>query len=207
MARVAEKAWSKRHKVLGNLLPSLVCLPLLVVGLILFKPEDPLSGPAIWFFVAFPIVGWVALNFLGLHQNAFLRRELTRRLGFAGSSPGPERYFVGIARPKFRSILDPHEDLGFLIVHGDRLEFVGETVRVELPKDDIIQVRFRPNPHSIVLLGRWISVEGLVKGTPVRLLVEPREKNTLMGNLFAGEALRQRLASWLASDSSDDSRA
>lgn len=204
---MADKAWSRRHRVLGNLLPGLVCLPLLILGLIYFKPDEPLSGPAIWLFVAFPIVGWIALNFLGLHQNAYLRRELARRLGFAANPTSPERYFVGIARPKYRSILDPHEDLGFLIVHDDRLEFVGETVRVELPKDDIIQLRFRANPHTIVLLGRWISVEGLVGGTPVRLLIEPREKATLLGNLFAGEGLRQRLASWLASDSSDVSRA
>lgn len=204
---MADKAWSKRHKVLGNLLPSLVCLPFLVLGLVYFRPEDPLKGPALWLFVAFPIVGWVALNFLGLHQNAFLKRELTRRLGFAGNPGGPDRAFVGIARPKYRSLLDPHEDLGFLILHDDRLEFLGETVRVELPKSAIVKIRFRGNPHSMVLLGRWISVEGLVGGTPVRLLIEPREKPTLLGNLFAGEALRQRLVAWLSADAPAGSRA
>jgi len=180
---------------LGNLLPALFCVPLLVIGLIRFRPEDPFGMPSLACFVAFPIVGWLALNFLGFFGNGWMKRELARRLGFTGTR-GPERFFVGIARPSFRSALDAHEDVGYLVVHPDRLEFVGETVRVTFPREDVRKVRIRWNPHSWVLLGRWIAVEGVAGDRPIRLSIEPRERATLLGNLFYSEKLIARLREW-----------
>lgn len=185
---------------MGNLLPALVCLPLLVLAILSFRPSRLFDNlTPLWYFLGFLALGWLAVNFLGLHQNGFMRRELARRLGLAGSKAG-ERYFVGIARPKFRSALDAHEDVGFLVIYADRLEFLGETVQVALAKKDIKQVRTRANPHTFVFLGRWISIEGEVAGTPVRMQIEPRERQTLLGNLFFGERLKQRISEWLAQD-------
>lgn len=165
----------------------------------LFRMDDPFAMPAIALFGAFPVVGWLALNFFGFHGNGWMRRELARRLGFTGSR-GPERYFVGIARPSFRSALDAHEDVGFLNLHNDRLEFVGETLRLTFPREDVRNVRFRMNPHSWVLLGRWISVEGVAGDRPIRLSLEPRERATLLGNLFFSEKLIARLREWATQD-------
>jgi hypothetical protein len=181
---------------MGNLLPALICVPFLIVGLVKFKQSDPTASPAIWFLLGFPVVGWLSLNLLGFYQNSFMKRELARRLGLFGVKDLPEHYFVGIARPRFRSALDPHEDVGYLVLHPDRVEFLGESVQVGLDKKNVKRIRFRSNPHTFVLLGRWVSVEGEVGGTPVRLLIEPREKGTLLGNLFFSERLRERLDTW-----------
>ena len=64
-------------------------------------------------------------------------------------------------------------------------------------KDQIKGVRFRPNVHTMVGLGRWVSVEATAAGKPIRLLVEPREKRTMLGNKRYGKALRTRLEAWL----------
>ena len=196
---MAEKVWSRSRKVMGNLLPAVLCLPLLGLGLFTFKPDRPLDSPAIWFFIAFPVVGWVSLNFLGFYQNSFMKRELMRRLGLFGTKAGPKSLFVGVARPRFRSSLDPHEDVGFLLIKPDRLEFLGETVQVNFEKKDIRRIRTRANPHTWVFLGRWISIEGEAAGTPVRLLIEPREKATLLGNLLYSERLKDELIAWAKS--------
>lgn len=193
-----EKVWSTGRQIMGNLLPSLICLPFLVVALLLFKPAKPLDPTALWWFAAFPAVGWLALNQFGFFQNAFMRRELARRLGFVDPKSQQDLVFVGIARPKYRSILDPHEDVGFLAIHPDRLEFMGETVQVDLSRKNVTRIRMRMNPHTLVLLGQWISVEGQVGLTPVRLLIEPREKTTLLGNLLYSRHLKARLEAWLA---------
>ena len=181
---------------MGNFLPALFCLPLLGLGLLTFKPARPLDAPAIWLFIAFPIVGWVTLNFFGFYQNGYMRRELLRRLGLFGSKDQAKQFFVGVARPKFRSSLDPHEDVGFLVLKPDRLEFIGESVQVTFEKKDIRRIRTRANPHTWVFLGRWISIEGEAAGTPVRLLIEPREKATLLGNLLYSEKLKDELTAW-----------
>jgi hypothetical protein len=46
-------------------------------------------------------------------------------------------------------------------------------------------------------LGRWISLEGVADGKPIRLLIEPRERPTLLGNLLFSKALAGRLRRWM----------
>jgi hypothetical protein len=89
--------------------------------------------------------------------------------------------------------------VGFLLIYPDKVEFFGGHVRVSLRRSDTKQVRFRPNPHSWVGLGRWVSLEAEQNGQSVRLLVEPRERATLLGNRALGARLRTKLASWVIS--------
>jgi hypothetical protein len=119
-----------------------------------------------------------------------------RRLLEARIKEKEHRWFVGFASPKFTGVLDAHEDVGFLIFRKDALVFAGDSRRVEMPKEAVVRVVFRPNVHTIVGLGRWVCVEGVVKGQPVRMFVEPRERPTMLGNLRLSSKLRAEIEAW-----------
>src|SRR5688572_20969537 len=122
---------------------------------------------------------------------------MTRRHPIPNPDPANAPVFVGMASPSYRSIIDPHEDVGFLIVQPDRLEYHGETMEIVLKRDEVQGILFRPNAHTLAGLGRWIAIEGRVGGKLVRLLIEPRERPTLLANLAYGKKLKERLESWL----------
>jgi hypothetical protein len=182
---------------MGNLLPSLFVIPPIAMGIWqIYKAEDIFTR-GLWWIVAGPVLGWLAMNLLGLYQNSTMRSEMSLRLrNMRGGAP-EDRVFVGMASPKHNSVIDPHQDVGFLLFTDDRLEYVGELLNVVLKKHDITGVTYRPNAHSVLGLGRWVSVEGTVDGKPVRLMVEPRERNTLWGNKMYGKALKARIEEWL----------
>lgn len=193
IALVTPRVWTPARRLAGNLLPMAACLPFLVAGLALYRPGDGFARPSMWLLAAFPVAGWIAANFLALPGNAAMRRALARRFG---EPPTDDAWFVGFARPSYRGLLDPHEEVGFLSLERAAIRFRGETHEVSLPRESVRNVRFRPNPHSWVGLGRWVSVEGEVDGTRVRLLVEPRERATLLGNRRLGSQMRDRIATW-----------
>ena len=193
--------WTSQRRLLGNLIPALVVLPFAVAGLYLLwrdaqEKGDFLGWGLVVFAVAVPL-GWLAVNFFGLYQNAAMRREMQQRLRRSREKVTSRRYFVGFSTPVFRSVIDAHQDVGYIILHPDKLEFYGDVIKAELRKDSIIGIRFRANPHTLLGLGRWISVEGLVNEAPVRMLMELRECATLLGNLRRSKALKQRLETWL----------
>lgn len=192
-----DRVWTTRIQVLGNLLPALFSVPFGILGVATFDASRGLAGWSLFGLAAFPIVGWLCLNVFGLYGNDAMRQALARRLDRRRTPARAERYFVGVARPSYRSLLDPHEDVGFLILHADRLEFFGDRLSIEVARSDLRLVGFRPNPHTWVGVGRWISLDGECEGTPIRLLVEPRERPLLVQNLFFGRRLRLRLADWL----------
>lgn len=177
---------------MGNLVPLLGALPFGVVGLALAIQRQQMSGLPLWVFSLMPVAGWLLMNSLGLFENAKMRAELQRRL-----SPRPQHVFVGVARPSFRGLLDPHEDVGFLVLGETALEFLGESLKIRIDRKSLNGVRFRPNVHSMVGLGRWVSVEGVLEGTPIRLLIEPRERRTLWGNRAFSKELKQRIEEWV----------
>jgi len=145
------------------------------------------------------VIGWLALNRFGLFDNAKMRRELERELKARDVDLGDSPAFVGFATPRYSSALDPHEDVGFLVLRPGRLEFVSEVRTVTVERQDIREIRFRPNIHSLLGLGRWVSIEGEVGGQAIRLAIEPRERRTLLGNRAYSKELRNRLAAWLKS--------
>jgi len=200
MPLVAQKVWTRTRRLMGNFIPAIIALPFGIAGILLFDIQKPFWGVSFWLLVAFVAVGWVAVCLFGLYQNLEMRAELARRLDRAHEGRNEERYFVGIARPKYRSILDAHEDVGFIIVQPERLDFFGDTLHLEILKSTVREIRFRANPHSWVGLGRWVSVEGTLKGNEFRLLMEPRESATLLGNLRRSRDLCERLQTWLKNE-------
>lgn len=190
--------WTTARKLPGNVLPILLGSPFVVYGVKEF-PAKGLTGDVLLSLIAFPVVTWIMTNFLGLIGNTGLKNETGRLLHQERPFDQTEKTFVGIARPGYNSLLDPHEDVGFLIVHADTLEFWGSAIHVELAKKDIKTVSFRANAHSLVGFGRWVCIEGEPGGKPVRLLVEPRERATLLGNRSLGSKMKRRLEDWLSS--------
>jgi hypothetical protein len=184
---------------MGNLLPMLVFLPFAASGVLLMYLRAEIFGLGFYLLVAGVVLGWLGVNFFGLFGNAALKRKmavlvLTDRKNFEGP-----RHFVGLATPSYSSLLDAHEDVGYLLLYEDRIEFVGEKLRIGLPRTLITNVRFRSNIHSILGLGRWVSVDGIVGEKPVRLLVEPREHHTLLKNKAYSRKLLEEIKAWAGS--------
>ena len=182
---------TSRHKLLGNLVPLAVMSGVGGLGVALMtRPSAAVAG---WFLLLVaPVLGWLTVNLFGLWANRQLRAEIELRLRIQRPRARAPKYFVGFARPSYHSVLDPHEDVGFLIFHEDRLEFFGGEFHLNLYVDDFLSVRRRANPHTLLGLGGWVSVEGTSEGKPVRMLLEPREHSSLVGN--------QRWASFLVSE-------
>ncbi len=195
-ALVAQKVWTVQRKIMGNLLPALLSLPFGVVGFILMLKDGQMIGRGLYWFALWPVAGIVCVNFLGLYQNRQMRKVLEKRLSAPLGEPKLAVWFAGFARPAFKDVLDPHEDVGFFVVREDRVEFLGENIRVEVKKAEIQGIGFRPNVHTLLCLGGWLSIDGVVDGTRVRLLIEPRERKTLLGNLLLNGKIRRKLVAW-----------
>ena len=196
MRLVAATVWTSRRKWLGNLIPALFWVPPAVIGLYQVVVKSQFIGTGLWLLMLSTVLGWLAVNQFGFFENARMKKQLENILKVSGQEVGSERFFVGFATPKFSSMLDAHEDVGFLSIYPDHISFVSELRSIELSKGDIHEVRFRPNVHSIILLGRWVSLEGKSGGKEIRLLIEPRERTTLLGNRLYGTRLLHRLKKW-----------
>jgi hypothetical protein len=196
MPTVAATVWTNRRKWMGNLLPALFWFPLACFGIYLMLKTQVVVGPPLYYLAGATATAWVAVNFLGLYQNARMKRQLQLIVEARGESieDGP---FVGYATPHYSSLVDPHEQVGFLRLYPDRLSIVTEHEPMEVMRDQVDEVRFRANVHTMIGLGRWVSVEGNVDGKRLRLLIEPREKNTLLGNLLYSKLLAERLSRWV----------
>jgi hypothetical protein len=169
-----------------------------VAGVLWVFQSGKITGPGLWVLVAGQVLGWIALNIFGLFENGRIRRDSMRNLALRRPpAPGPV-IFVGCASTKHQSMLDAHEDVGFLSFGPQELEFIGDEKRMRILREQIQKVHFQANVHSIVGLGRWISIEATINGLPVRLLLEPRERNTMFGNLMLSGWLRKVIEDWKA---------
>jgi hypothetical protein len=180
---------------MGNLIPGCVWFVTTLLGIRVILHRHELIGRGLWILVLADVLGWVALNQFGLFQNGRMRRRLSAIVGKSKDLPA-DRSFVGFSSPKFAGILDAHEDVGFLYFGDSEITFRSETRSVDLERTEIRKICFRPNVHSIVGLGRWISIEGVRHGKPIRMLIEPRERRTMLGNLLESRKLRAKLGGW-----------
>jgi len=196
MPLVASRVWNNRRKWIGNLLPALFFIPPTALGVKWMLDNSSIFGKGMWLVVLGTVLGWIGLNLFGLFANAFMRRELTRELKAKGVDFDAPHFFVGFTTPRFFNVLDAHEDIGFLFMRKEILEFAGESHSLKIPRADIKRIRFRPNVHSWVGLGRWICVEGVQKNTNFRLSIEPREKNFLLLNLIDSANVRKQIEKW-----------
>lgn len=157
----------------------------------------------------FVVVGWVAVVLFGFWNNEGMRKVLSRRFDRRfppGADAAPERYFVGIARPTYRNLLDPHEDIGFLVLEPDQLRFYGDTLEVSFPWSVFSSVRRRANAHTWLGIGGWVSLEGkTAEGKELRFLIEPRENSIVVGNWATNRKIRERLRAFVEPEIGVDS--
>lgn len=200
------RVWTNQRKLMGNLIPGLLSLPPAALGLWWMYSRERIWGPGLLIFAVSPLLAWVLVNYLGLFGNESMKTALHKRLHAAKPRLADVHYFVGIATPKHASFLDPHEDIGYIVLHQDALEFFGDYLNLSIAKSQIVSVTFRPNIHSVIGLGRWVSVEGKMDERPIRLNVELREKPSLLGNLLLSKGLRDRIRSWMQEEPRAEAR-
>jgi hypothetical protein len=194
------KVWTSRRKWLGNVVPIIFWLLPTAGGVywtfLIGRATGKVLGPGLWLLLGGQVLGWIFLNLFGLFENGRMRRDSMRNLALRRPpAPGPV-VFVGCASSKHHSMLDAHEDVGFLAFGPHELEFIGDQNRMRILREQITTVRYLPNVHTIVGLGRWVSVEASINGLPVRLLLEPRERNTMSGNLALSGWLKKTIEDW-----------
>lgn len=199
MPAVPERIWSNSRKLWGNLIPLLLSLPFLLLGLRDLIPDLAIKTSTIVYLFLFVAIGYLATGIVGAWGNRSLSRQLRFRFKAQGIEVGEAAWFVGFARPAYRSMLDPHEDIGFLEFSQAGVEFRGEAVRVSVSQSDMKRVTLRPNIHTWLGFGGWVAFEGTVNGQPVRLLVEPRQSETLWGNAAARKELYRAAKRWFQS--------
>lgn len=176
--------WTTRRKVMGNLIPALCCLPFLGSALWIYFT----TGKAAWgFLAAFPISGWVALNLFGLAGNQAMRTQLARRYAAENGPLKGRFWFGGIARPGYRNVWDPHEDIALILEHDDRMEIYGEHLSANVMLRDLKKVGKKPNPHTFMLIGGWITLET----DTATWLFEPRTTDFLIVNAFGARNIRK----------------
>ncbi len=177
---------------MGNLVPGLLSFPFAVGGYLLWNPDSPLEWMPIAVLALFPVIGWISLSAFGLWSNAAMRDELGKRYGRERGRPEDPLIFVGFATPQYRSVLDPHEDIGFLVLHPEALEIYGDQRTEHRKREEITGIRLAKNTHSWVGLGGWVVVES----PSGNLLIESREKDSLAANRKNRVRLLESLRNW-----------
>lgn len=193
---MAATVWTPVRRWMGNFVPILFWLPFASYGVYQIVESRQLLGSGLVYLAVATVAGWIGLDLFGFFQNGVMRRRLSEILCAETDLPA-DRVFVGFSSPRYTGLLDAHEDVGFLCFTPGALLFVGERRTVEMPREVISSVGFRPNAHTIVGLGRWISIEGTAGKHPVRMLIEGRERSTMLANFLAGPALKGRIEAWL----------
>lgn len=188
--------WTTRRKWMGNLIPGAIWFIPTAAGVTWCVSTDRYTGPGLWLVVAGLVYGWIALSRFGLFENSKMRAEFLAACKARGIKPKGESFFVGYASPRHSSMLDAHQDVGLLVLDPGILSYVGEVENLEIRRDTVVRVRFRANVHSLVGLGRWIAVEYLDGEERKALLVEPRDKVSLLANRRHGKYVIAKIRAW-----------
>ncbi|MBI1755808.1 MAG: hypothetical protein HYR64_01710 [Fimbriimonas ginsengisoli] len=192
--------WNARRKWMGNLAPASIWLPLTAAGVIVIMRPVRWAAVGLWLLASGQVLAWLALNFVGLYENRAMRAALEREFlilkpGFRGW-----RLFAGYASEGYSSVLDPHEDLGYLLLTPDGIEFIGDSRRLVIRRNQVLRIFRKPNVHTFVGLGGWVCVEALEAGHPRVHRFEPRQRDSLLGNFLLLGGLKRRLTNWLKRD-------
>jgi hypothetical protein len=182
---------------MGNVAPFVFWLPPTATGLAIVLRTKNFFGPGLFLIIFGQVISLIVLNYTGLFANQRMRQAMTEEFDILKPHFRGLRVFVGFASPHYRGILDPHEDVGFLALTAETLEFIGDQRSLMVKLEDVHRVRFRPNTHSLVGLGRWICVEGVTQEQAFEMRFEPREVGTLLGNRKLGGLIKEKIENWM----------
>ena len=188
--------WNSRRRWMGNLVPAIVWLPLTVAGVLIVRATHEPLGSGFIMLLAGQLLTWIVLNYTGLWDNKPMRRALFKEFQILRPNHNGWRLFVGYASGPYSSWLDPHEDVGYCCLTGDTFEFYGDAKVRVVRREDVKSIHWKPNVHTLMGLGRWIVIDVVEGGRPISLKFEPRDRDTLIGNLLLGRKFKQRLENW-----------
>lgn len=188
---MAKRAWTDYRKVMSNLTPLVAVAPFPALAWYLDRLQKPMFALVVWCLC--PIILWLGINFFGLFQNRAIRKELSVRIS---ADMMGRAVFVGFSRPNRTQLIHHHEDVGWLILNPDSIEFIGDAQHHKIEKASVKSVRTKWNINTILGLGRWVCIDGVVESKPVRMLLESREKNSLLANFRFTKQLCIRIAQW-----------
>jgi len=195
-AMLQKPVWTLGRQIMGNVVPLSLALPLLGLGLGMMYLSGRIFSPGLGLVALSIIVGWLMTNFFGLYENHIMKQQMAWRLNAALKDLPTRRYFVGVATPSFKGMLDPHEDVGYLLIFRDRIDYHGEKMRLSLKRSEIRGFERRPNIHTLIALGGWLSILAERDGKAIELKVEVRERPTLRANRRLTRLLFSRLRQW-----------
>lgn len=196
-AMLQRPIWTVNRQIMGNLVPLSIAGPLLVLGLVWMYLSGQVFGLGLLLVVIAIVVGWLMTNFFGLYQNRQMKKQMSWRLSEALKDLPSRRYFVGVATPSFRGVLDPHEDVGYLLVYPDRIDFHGEKMRLSVRRSEVRGFERRANIHSLIALGGWVVILAERDAKPIELKIEVRERPYLRANRRLNRLLLSRLRRWM----------
>jgi hypothetical protein len=191
-----KRRWTLFRQLIGSLVPLIFVAPPIGLGVQEVVAHGPSLKVLMWVGVTI-VVGWFAVCLFGQVGSGGVRKAMAIRL--QNERPGDPfpKWFVGFARPTHKSLIDHHEDLGWLILEDELLVVLGSIRRFEIPRRMVTGIKREPNAHSILGLGGWIKIEGEVGGEKIGLRLEPRIKPTLLGNRMKIGPIQREIKSWL----------
>ncbi len=184
--------WTGWRQFAGNLLPGIVWAVPTVWGVLAAVKTGQFLGMPLIAIIFGVLAGWVATNFLGLFQNKKMRKLIEEVIDDGLDGRGV-KFFVGFAEPGGGSMWDPHDHVGFLVFDKDCLRFIDDVLVMEMPRSVEIQLKRRANIHSLFGLGGWLEI----RSSEQVWLIEPREKNTLLGNKKVVDQIQKEFTKWL----------
>lgn len=191
----AAKKWNLMRKTVGNVVPLALAFPLaLVVGQHVAMGEITMT--TVYYGIGFLVALWLATALLGNIGHAGIRKSLAAAMNARAPFDKSRRIFVGFSTAKYKNILDAHEDVGYLVLRPEALEFFGTHHNPTISKSRVTSISFKRNAHTLVGFGGWIVIQADFAGKKAPIYIEPREKATLFGNARYRKRLKIELEQW-----------
>jgi hypothetical protein len=181
--------WNWRRQLLGNIGPLAVGFPFQALGIFIMWRSNLLLGSGLAWFLAGTILSATSLNWLGTYGGHDLQLQFDVWYQAKVTHLPQTKFFAGFATSKYSSLLDPHEDIGYLYLTPTHIGFLGEKYEFQIENSAITSVRGRFNPHSLLGLGGFIKIEFKVEGKNSSVLFEARSERTLLQNKREGRKL------------------
>jgi hypothetical protein len=193
--------WTTYRKLMGNLI-GMAAMAIVVVAGFGLGYGSTFGEKAAIVLVAL-VVGLIVFHYTGLFQNARMRTAMAKRAERLPEWEGAERFFVGYATRGYAGALDPHEDVGWLLLSPDELVFEGERYRFRYPRRGIGRVGRSFGVHSLVGVS-WVSAIAVADdGAAASLRFESRDADHIFSLRRANLRLRKSLQVWQQTGNQD----
>jgi len=189
------KIWTPRRQRSGTWFPGIAMAMYMsvVVGL---AYRQGVSQTVMVLAACFPLIWWFATALLSQLANTPMRNELARVFARSHGAIDSPWSFVGVSTPTYKSPWDLHEDVGLLIRKPDELEFVGDSLAIQLKRSEIGRVVRKRHALSWFGLGSWIEIWSVDASGGCLLRIESRQESTRLGNAWASDQLAESLLEW-----------